>query len=226
MPSSSGTLHVYIEHDGTPWIDRAHVSPDPTPRQPVALEWMAKDSGPRLWLGRPCYAQVAAAEPGCDPLVWTHHRYSAEVVRSMIAALRGFLAAHPFHDVVLVGHSGGGTLAWLMAAQVAETSAVVTVAANLDIDLWARFHGYSLLAGSQNPALMPPLPARIREVHYAGGRDRNVPPAVLESFAAGHPAARIVVISDYDHECCWVARWPQLLTAAIGDPPTAVRSAH
>jgi pimeloyl-ACP methyl ester carboxylesterase len=144
----------------------------------------------------------------------------------MVAALRGFLAAHPFHDVVLVGHSGGGTLAWLMATQVPETSAVVTAAANLDIDLWARLHGYSLLAGSQNPALMPPLPARIREVHYAGGRDRNVPPAVLESFAAGHPAARIVVIGDYDHECCWVARWPQLLAEAIGDPPTAVRSAH
>src|SRR5512134_293742 len=109
-------LHVYIEHDGTPWIEGSRVSADPTPRKPFALELMARDSGPRVLLGRPCY-YPPAGDPRCDALAWTHARYSAEVVRSMAAALSRFLAAHPFRDVVLVGYSGGGTIAWLMARQ-------------------------------------------------------------------------------------------------------------
>ena len=87
----SDTLRVYIEHDGTPWLDVSHVSSDPTPRSPIALELMARDTGPRLWLGRPCYFEFKDA-PGCAPLMWTHRRYSPEVVTSMVAALRQFLA--------------------------------------------------------------------------------------------------------------------------------------
>ena len=206
----SDTLHVYVEHDGTPWIGSTQVSQNPTPRTPFALELMARDDGPRLLLGRPCYFEQPA-EPGCSPLMWTHRRYSPEVVASMVAALRRFLALHPFRRVVLIGYSGGGTLAWLMAAQVPETAAIVTVAANLDTDGWTRIHGYSPLAGSLNPALMPPLPPTIGQLHYVGSRDRNVPPSVVQSFARRHPEARVIELADFDHECCWMERWPKLL---------------
>ena len=225
VPSSIRTLHVYIEHDGTPWADRLHVSADPTPRNPVALELMARDAGPRLWLGRPCYSGLAA-EPGCDPLVWTHRRYSPEVVHSMVAALRGFLATYNFGHVVLIGHSGGGTLAWLMAAQMSEVSGVVTLAANLDIDRWARLHGYSTLVGSQNPAASPPLPPTVVQRHFGGANDVNVPPSILESFALRHPEARVTIFAGYDHECCWVARWPQLLDEATGGSTNAATPAN
>jgi hypothetical protein len=206
----SDTLHVYVEHDGTPWLDLTHPAADPTPRAPLALELMAQDAGPRLFLGRPCYF-APQAEPACAPLLWTHLRYSPEVVASMVAALRRFLAQHPFRHVVLIGYSGGGTLAWLMAAHVAETSEVVTLAANLDIDEWTRIHGYSPLAGSLDPARMAPLPPAIRQLHYVGGRDRNVPPSVVRSFARRHPEARVIELADFDHECCWIERWPELL---------------
>ena len=73
VPPDSGSLHVYIEHDGTPWIGFDRVSDDPIPRTPFALELMAKDSGPRLFLDRPCYFD-AREEPLCNPLVWTHGR--------------------------------------------------------------------------------------------------------------------------------------------------------
>ena len=206
----SDTLHVYIEHDGTPWLDRTHVSQDPTPRTPFALELMARDGGPRVLLGRPCYFEQKA-EPPCSPLLWTYRRYSPEVVASMVAALRRFLTLYPFRRLVLIGYSGGGTLAWLMAAQVPETAAIVTVAANLDTDDWTRIHDYSPLAGSLNPALMPPLSPTISQFHYVGGRDRNVPPSVVQSFARRHPEARVIEVSDFDHECCWIERWPNLV---------------
>jgi hypothetical protein len=211
---SSDSLHVYVEHDGTPWLDLTHPAADPTPRMPLALELMAQDTGPRLFLGRPCYfptVEQSKSNSICTPLIWTHQRYSPQVIASMVAALRRFLTLHPFRRVVLIGYSGGGTLAWLMAAQVPETAAIVTVAANLDTEDWTRIHDYSPLAGSLNPALMRPLPPTISQFHYVGGRDRNVPPSVVQSFARRHPEARVIELADFDHECCWIERWPNLL---------------
>jgi alpha/beta hydrolase fold len=222
-------LRVYIEHDGTPWIARSQVARDPTPRTPFALELMAQDSGPRLLLGRPCYFD-ANGEPGCNSLLWTHRRYSAEVVTSMSAALRNFLSSHPYPRVALVGYSGGGTIAWLMAARIPETVAVITVAANLDVDDWARIHDFTQLEGSLNPASLPALPPTIEQRHYVGGRDRNVPPSVLRSFAVRHPEARIIEIAEFDHTCCWIERWTEILReSAIAlsarDPATRAESA-
>ena len=210
LEESSDTLHVYVEHDGTPWIGVSHVAADPTPRTPFALELMAKDSGPRLLLGRPCYFE-SKEEGSCNPLLWTHRRYAPEVVASMDAALRSFLSSHPFRRVVLIGYSGGGTIAWLMAARVARASAVITVVANLDTDEWTMIHGFSPLEGSLDPALQPELPSTIVQRHFVGIRDENVPPAVVRSFAARHPNAVVIEIANFDHTCCWVEQWRRLL---------------
>jgi hypothetical protein len=216
LDERADVLHVYIEHDGTPWIDNRVVADDPTPRTPFALELMGRDRGPRLLLGRPCYFEP---EPACTPLLWTHRRYSPEVIASMVAALRGFLSQHRYRQVLLIGYSGGGTIAWLMAAQMPDTAGVVTVAANLDIDAWTRIHGYSAMEGSLNPASLPQLSSAIVvQVNYFGGRDQNVPPSVTRSFARSHPEAMEVEIAEFDHVCCWIERWPGLLERAVGTP--------
>src|SRR5450755_2328811 len=72
-------------------------------------------------------------------------------------------------------------------------------------------HGYSPLDGSLNPTLMPPLAPGIAQRHFVGGRDRNVPPSIVYSFARRHAAARVVEVAEFDHECCWIERWPSLL---------------
>jgi pimeloyl-ACP methyl ester carboxylesterase len=51
----------------------------------------------------------------------------------MQAALERILASGHFDGVVLIGYSGGGTLAMLLAARVPETRGVITIAGNLDI---------------------------------------------------------------------------------------------
>ncbi len=89
-----------------------------------------------------------------------------------------------------------------MAAQVPQALGVVTIAANLDTDVWARSHGYSPLAGSLNPSLEPVLAERVAEYHYVGGRDANVQPSVVRAFARGHPAARVIEIADFARVCC------------------------
>jgi pimeloyl-ACP methyl ester carboxylesterase len=205
--AGSRTLHVYIDGDGRPW-SRGEPTADPTPRNPLVLRLMALDPAPSLYLGRPCYHGLAAAPP-CAAAVWTAERYSPAVVASMATALRRALRGRDVDRLVWVGYSGGGSLAVLLAPRFAETIGVITIAANLDIEAWADLHGYARLVGSLNPATQPPLPARIRQRHYVGGRDRVVPESIV-SRGPIDPAG-LVVIPGYDHVCCWEAIWPGVL---------------
>ena len=204
-----GPVHIYIEHDGLPWRTETEVSADPTPRNPLMLRLMAQDPAPSIYLGRPCYFGTAAA-PGCTPLMWTHARYSEQVVRSMLAAIRHLLK--PDQDVVFVGYSGGGALALLLAEQTPHTRAVVTLAGNLDIDGWARYHAYTPLSRSLNPATRPPLAPGIIQRHYLGSADRHVPPAVVKRFTERSRIGEVIEIPQFDHVCCWADVWPQILS--------------
>lgn len=218
-------LHVYIEGDGRPWVARYWVASDPTSAEVPMLELMAMDAAPALYLGRPCYLGHAA-DSGCGYLAWTHERYSARVVDSMVAALARLMPGEPRRGVVLIGHSGGGTLAMLLAARVPDVRAVVTLAGNLDTEAWTTLHHYSPLTGSLNPARAPPLDARILQLHLAGERDRNVPPALIRS--ALPDAVELRVIPGFTHGCCWQRIWPQLLDeieARVGGLPRRVSGA-
>lgn len=202
-PATGRTLHVYLDGDGVPWLG-GHPTDDPTPRDPLVLDLLVLDAAPSVYLGRPCY-HALGDEPACEPGLWTSGRYSERVVDSLAAAARRIREARGAERVVWLGHSGGGTLAVLLAARVPETAGVVTVAANLDVDAWADGQRLERLAGSLNPARQPPLPARVYQRHYGGGRDRTVPAASVP------PGAGLVVIPEYDHRCCWASLWPAVL---------------
>ncbi len=206
----SSPVHVYLDGDGLPWVTRTRVAQDPTPRIPLALRLMSRDPGLTLYIGRPCYHGLAGS-PGCSPWLWTHGRYSEEVVKSMAAALRRSLGPDSDREVTLIGYSGGGVLAMLIAARIEQVRTVVTIGANLDIAAWADHHGYSRLIGSLNPATQPPLPARIRQIHLAGERDIRVPAHLSEPAAARQPNAQFLVLPHFDHSCCWERTWPAIL---------------
>jgi hypothetical protein len=220
LGNASG-LHVYLEGDGRPWATPTRVSADPTPRDPLALRLMLRDAQPSLYLGRPCY-HGGARQPPCRPWLWTHGRYSEPVVASMAAALTAIVEANRVREVTLIGYSGGGVLAMLLAPRVPGVVAVITVAANLDIDAWAGLHGYSPLQGSLNPAQLPALPARIRQHHFAGSRDREAPPAVTRAGLRTQHGAEVHEIPGADHRCCWVERWPDLLRQADARPAAGI----
>ena len=206
-PRRSGSrLHVYLDHDGTPWLGDTPAA-DPTPRNTLTLQLLALDPAPALYLGRPCYLGLRTDAP-CRPELWTSARYSEPVVASMAAALERLIAAEGSSEIVLVGYSGGGALAMLLAPRIPRTVAVVTVAANLDIDAWADHHGWPRLTGSLNPSRVG-QPAGILRWHYAGARDTTVPAELIQR--AVPPGDPVVVIADYDHVCCWTEQWPSVL---------------
>jgi hypothetical protein len=208
--ADDGPLHVYLEGDGRPWLTRRRISADPTPHNALALRLMLRDPAPSAYLGRPCY-HGSATDPGCAPWIWTHGRYSEPVIASMADALRKIAGVD--RELTLIGYSGGGTIAMLLAPRLPNVTRVVTVAANLDIAAWTRHHGFSPLTDSMNPADMAPLPAGIAQLHLAGGRDRNVPPRLSATAVARQPGASFRVLPRYDHRCCWERDWPALISA-------------
>jgi pimeloyl-ACP methyl ester carboxylesterase len=211
-PHFGSVLHVYIEGDGTPYLDRNTVAADPTPRAPLALYLMRLDPSPSLYLGRPCYLGLAQ-DPGCDASYWTLKRFSPEVVQSMAAALEFEIARSGNRHITLIGHSGGATLAVLMADRVPEVDQVITIAGNLDVEGWARLHHYRPLSGSLDPMSSGPHRLSVELVHFAGGDDQTIPAAMITA-AAARLGGRVVVIPHFDHQCCWQAVWPSLLQSS------------
>ncbi|MFC1373950.1 MAG: alpha/beta hydrolase [gamma proteobacterium symbiont of Ctena orbiculata] len=207
---TASTLHVYLGGDGTPWIGGFIKASDPTPRKPIALKLMAMDKSPSLFLGRPCYHGYANQHP-CMPDYWTSARYSEEVIDSMSRVLRKLMSDYGHENLHLLGFSGGGSLAMLMAERLPETRSIVTVAGNLDIESWADLHGYDPLEGSRNPKLLSTLPTMIRQYHLAGGKDGNVPPSIIRDALINQPDSQMILLEDFTHGCCWEEIWNEVL---------------
>lgn len=211
----TNTLHVYLGDDGTPWLGGAPAV-DPTPRNTLVLRLMTLDLARAIYLGRPCYHEAAGFAP-CSSHLWTTHRYSEEVVRSLSAVVRRLMTEQGAKQVAWFGYSGGGTLAVLLALRFPETASVVTIAANLDTRAWAEYLWGGDLAGSLNPASGPMLGRHVRQRHYAGAKDRVVPPDVAARAARGL-GADLTVVDGYDHVCCWERLWPTILRDVAEKP--------
>jgi pimeloyl-ACP methyl ester carboxylesterase len=205
-----GTLHVYIEGDGRAWLDSTTISRDPTPRKPLMLELMALDSRPSVYVGRPCYFGLADSQ-GCNGRHWTSDRYSPLVVASLQRVIETLVAEGDYDHVVLFGHSGGGTLATLLASRLEQVDALVTIAPNLDVAGWTALHGYSPLAGSLDPAQTNDFPRGILQVHWLGSDDEEIPPELIEALEPRLGDGQVRIHDGFDHRCCWSRIWPDQL---------------
>jgi pimeloyl-ACP methyl ester carboxylesterase len=206
------TLTVYIEGDGRAWLNPWQPSTDPTPTDPIGLRLAAADpASPLLYLARPC--QYTTSDP-CDRRLWTGARLSPEIVDLFQQLIDDAMRRTDSSRLGLVGYSGGGTLAALLAERRRDVAWLVTIAANLDLAEWVRLESIEPLSGSLDPADSAASIARLPQVHFVGANDRVVPPAVADAFVRHLPTpngARVIVEPGFDHECCWAAAWPQLL---------------
>lgn len=209
QPCARGLWHIYLEGDGQAWLSARRVATDPTPRHSFLFELMASDPAASLYLGRPCY-HGRVHDPGCHPLLWTQQRYSDTVVTSLVAALKKRLPAKPC-QLVLIGYSGGGALAMLMAARLPQVAGVVTLAGNLDVAAWTQRHGYTPLSGSLDPAKRLPLPRSIFQVHVSGAEDREIPTPITRAALLRYPDADFLIVKDLNHKGNWLKIWPEVL---------------
>lgn len=220
-PAAAATLTVYLEGDGLAWLDPTTVSPDPTPVHPVALQLALRHPrGAAAYLARPCQFQPGALPPACRSALWTDARYGQQVIDSMNAALDQLMQRAGARHLILVGYSGGGAVAALLAARRTDVTLLLTVAANLDTAEWARLQRLSPLAASLNPADHAAQLARVPQQHWVGANDDVVPPAVLASYAerfAARARPPVTVVAGFGHACCWQTLWPDMVSPFL--PP-------
>ena len=192
-------LAIFIEGDGVPWRGGMQPSLDPTTGNPLALKLLAQTPGTAAYVSRPCYQEMTG--PRCTPERWTMQRYSEEIVSSMTEAVRTTARRANAQKVRLVGYSGGGVLAVLIAERLDNVAAVITVGANLDTDAWTRHHGYLPLSGSLNPALEHGRASLAGDTFIWGARqrradshDRRLLRALPARAAQGHGRLRSRVL--------------------------------
>ncbi len=205
-------LTVYLEGDGLAFR-RKRPTEDPTPVNPTALRLAALDPHtPVLYLARPCQYTMANTWRRCDVTYWSSHRFAPEVIAATGRALDVAKRETGAAGLVLIGYSGGGVVAALLAAQRQDVRAFGTVASPLDLDAWVRHHRVTPLDGSLNPIRYAERLQSVPQRHFVGSDDDIVPGHVVRSFAGRMQRGleSVVPVHGADHDCCWEDAWPTL----------------
>jgi pimeloyl-ACP methyl ester carboxylesterase len=204
-------LTVYLESDGAPWRRPDEPPADPTPHKPMVLNMAIGDtSGAVAYLGRPCQYLEPEALAGCDPALWMRARFSEDAVAAMDRAVSRLKKSAGVAEVNLVGYSGGGAMAALIAARRSDVSCLVTIAAPLDTRAWTEALKVSPLDYSLNPADVARKLSAVRQTHFRGRKDTVVPPSTTQGYLLKVPQALVIDKQAYDHQCCWGDDWPEL----------------
>lgn len=214
--AASDMLTIYIEGDGLAWLTRSQASSDPTPRNPVGLQLALRHPyGAAAYLARPCQYVEAQEAQACEQGYWTDRRFSPEVVSASNRAIDLLKQRASASRLTLIGYSGGGAVAALVAAKRQDVVRLITVAGNLDHRAWTALHRVPPLEGSLNPADAWAALQAIQQLHFVGGKDEIISVGVVESYLARFPPGHrpeMQIIPGFDHTCCWVEQWPDILT--------------
>lgn len=212
---SGEPITIYIEGDGKAWTTRTQVSLNPTPDNPLALRLAARDPAANVaYLGRPCQYVELGREKRCDDAYWTFKRFTPEVISAVDQAVSQLKARIGASGVHLVGYSGGGAVAALVAAGRSDVLSLRTVAGNLDHVALHTHHRVSQMPASLNAIDVAPKLAKIPQIHYSGSLDAVVPGFIASRFAerSGNGACiRLSTMQGANHEDGWVERWPNAL---------------
>ena len=213
-------LTIFIEGDGASWPRPSMPPLDPTPGKPLSLLLAVSHANAPAhlgeavaYLGRPCQYLLPGDLASCPVAWWTLGRFGAVPLRLMSARLDELKAQAPNAILRLVGYSGGGAAAALLAAQRSDVACLVTVAAPLDTAAWTRAKNVSALSESQNPLDVAVTLRSIPMTHFSGGNDDVVPAGVNQRFML-QAQTFAVVKPGFDHDTQWLKAWPSLAAAS------------
>lgn len=222
--SNAEHLHIYLEGDGNPWFKGREPAINPTTRNPIALKLILQDPQPSVYLNRPCYALLSAdgapknriRENGrCPSNLWTSGRYSQDVVRTLNEALDKIKERTGAKNFSLIGYSGGGALAVLIASSRNDVINLLTIAANLNHEKWTRRFDYIPLDGSLNPINYFPLPNNIKRWHLIAKKDKTIPADILIPAATRDVGSHLMEYESFNHRCCWEKSWVEILRLTL-----------
>ena len=226
-PKKTDILNVYIEGDGLAWVNSSTPSFDPTPINPLALKLALLDTDASAYLARPCQFTGAEQQRGCSNKYWTSHRFAPEIIAASNEGVSQLKLRFAANKVRLIGYSGGGAVAALIAARRHDVAQLVTVAGNLDHAAWTKQHRMSSLSGSVNPAEAWKSLEEIPQRHYVGDQDTVINESIAQAYVArysGNKKPYISVIPTFNHHCCWESIWPTIVESKFGDISAAENS--
>ncbi len=199
----SDPLTIVIEGDGNAWTSRYRHSKNPTPKNAVGLDIAYQLKG--IYVARPCqYLQT----PECHPLYWTSGRFHEKVIASVNEAVNTIKEQYNAKRLKLVGYSGGGVVAGLVAARRDDVVEWVTVASPIDMEAWIAHHHVSPLKSSLSLTDVQEILQQIPQTHYVGAQDTIVPWSVhqrLKEKMKNNTQAQWIIIPKTSHED-WVGR--------------------
>lgn len=203
-------LRIYVEGDGSPWINRNRIAADPTPVNPVLLRLMHRADHAAAYLGRPCYFG-SAGDSSCGARWWTFDRYSQPVIESMCEAANKLIEERDAATVQLVGYSGGGTIVIGMTTCTHRLVAITTIAGNLLPTAWVRYHGYTELRDLALVESGTSTRVNVPETHWQCASDQVIPIAITEDYFIARPDLDRRIINDCTHSTGWQQVWPELV---------------
>lgn len=212
------SLRVYIEGDGFAWKSRTQPSDDPTPRNPIGLMLAATDKNKNvLYIARPCQFIEPPLPAHCDKRVWTSDRFSPSVIDAMNDALSQFVKQYPGVKLELIGYSGGGNIAAILAERRTDVRSLRTVAGNLDVAYVNAIHHVSAMPDAVSAIDRASALRTMPQLHFSGDADKTVTPEVAQRFqrAVGGTCSQVDIVSNMTHGSDWAAIWPQLLAKEL-----------
>jgi hypothetical protein len=208
-------LSIYLEGDGLAWVSRREPSRDPTPDNPIGLRLAAIDPAPNvIWIARPCQYTSPIENPRCSLFYWTNGRFAPEIVDAIDQVITAAKLSAKATKIHLIGYSGGGGLALLIAAQRNDVASIRTVAGNIDHPAFTSFHRVTPMSQSLDPASVARRINTIPQWHFFGAEDKVVPKLIGESYtrkAGTSSCLQMHVIPNVSHEKGWELLWPRLL---------------
>ncbi len=200
----------YIEGDGL--ITRNGINPtsDPTPQNKLVLRLVELDNRSNIfYIARPCQYTIGI-DPICNFSYWTDKRWSKEVILSLNEAINIISKGNPIH---LIGFSGGGGIAVLIAAINPNIKTITTIAGNLDIVYFNTIHQSKQSKGSLNPISFT-RNLSIPQFHLVGENDKVVPYAITDRYIKASNAKynKKIVCNYCDHAGDeWMIFWNEFL---------------
>jgi pimeloyl-ACP methyl ester carboxylesterase len=207
VPASGAYKHlrVYIEGDGHAWATSSQPSIDPTPRASLMASFAAADRSPAAYLARPCQYVMSR---GCGVATWTSDRFSSDVMASMNAGLDSIKRQFGVDKFELIGYSGGGAVALVLAGMRNDVNQVQTIAGNVDPVYWTALNKLTPLNNPVTPlqykARLQTIPQRM----FVGTNDKVVPPAVAREYALHLNGQCIeLLVGEGDHQSGYRDVW-------------------
>ena len=206
----------YIEGDGltyTPEGNKIYTNPTPVRQTLLSLAAMDKRSNV-IYVARPCQYTPMELNPKCNSSYWTDKRLSDDSVVAINDVINKVNNNQKFS---LIGYSGGGGIAVLVAARNPMVKDIITIAGNLDHRAFTDYHKVTPMAGSLNPINYAKSIKHIPQWHISGGKDHIVPPFIEEKYVAESASLCVKqkTFPNIDHRSGWDKVWESIYTMPI-----------